>query len=135
MHALLLLPDFGTLPVVSYARVLRHLLELRSAVQFHQVPEPTLIVGVTTGRDLPARMSAWKSLLDGVARKAGERPLRARVVACGTGLLLAATTDRMPGHQADEVLSLVARHPLLDGRQLATLLDISPRALANSCGN
>ena len=73
----------------------------------HHAPEPRLIVGVAAGRGLLARMSAWDSLLDRVARNAGERPLRARVVACETGLLRVATSERTLGDQADDALSLV----------------------------
>ena len=80
---------------------------------------------MATPRDASARAEAWRSLLEHVARRAGDRPLRARVLARETGR--AGANSR--GH-AEELFALVARHPLLTRPQLATLLGTSVARVA-----
>jgi hypothetical protein len=58
---------------------------------------------------------------------AGEQPLLARVLNWSYGSANAASKRRSYGDQSDQMLGLVARHPVLELRQLATLLDTSPR--------
>jgi Replication-relaxation len=125
-HRLLLIPDVGTAALASYRAALRGLIELRRAADVDDDDEPLLIVGVATpSRSFGARQQAWRSLLNHVARRAGARPLRARVVVCDT--VPASDQDRggQSVSQVDEVFGLVARHPLLTRQQLATLLGTS----------
>jgi len=124
-RGLLLLPDVGTLPVASYQPVLHRLIALRLAANVSQPDEPFLVVGVAVAVGLAARVAAWQTLLQQVARQAGERPLRARVFAWPDGMAVAGNQERALGDQADQVLGLVARHPLLERQQLAVLLDVS----------
>ncbi len=124
-RGLLLLPDVGTLPVASYRPMLRRLIELRHAVDAQQPDEPLLVVGVAVTVGLATRVAAWQSLLQQVARRAGERPLHARVIACPEVLATGRNTPRRFGDQAEQALGLVARHPLLERQQLAALLGTS----------
>src|SRR5207245_822601 len=96
------------------------LIELRQAAGVEQDDEPLLLVGIATPRDSSARARAWRSLLEHVARRAGDRPIRARVLARETGR--AGTNSR---GQAEVVFALVARHPLLTRQQLASLVGTS----------
>jgi hypothetical protein len=122
-RGLLLLTDVGTRPVASYQPTLRRLIDLRVAADVSQLNEPLLVVGVAVTVNLTARVAAWRSLLDRVAQSAGEQSLHARVVACPN--VVGTTKARRRGEQVDQVLGLVARHPLLERRQLATLLNTS----------
>ena len=120
----LLLPDLGTRPLSSYRPVLRRLLELRATVLVEQT-EPLLIVGVAAGASSAARAAAWQALIQQVGRQAGERPLRARVLVCPGEATAGGTARHHLGDRVDQLLGLVARHPLLTRPQLATVLDIS----------
>jgi hypothetical protein len=91
---LLLLPDLGTLPVAGYRPVLRRLIELRQGTAVDQADEPLLIVGVAVAVGLAARVAAWQSLLQQVAKRAGERPLHARVIAHPEALATGRTTHQ-----------------------------------------
>jgi len=124
-RSLLLLPDLGTLPVASYLPVLRRLLELRQATDLNQADEPLLVVGVAVTLGLSSRMTAWQALLEQVARRAGERPLHARVIVHSEAVVRTRNAHRRYGDQAEQALGLVARHPLLEHRQLAALLGTS----------
>jgi len=124
-QGLLLLPDIGTLPVASYRHVLRRLIELRHAADDQQPDESLLVVGVGVTVGLATRVAAWQSLLQQVARRAGERPLHARVIPCTEALATDRNTQRRFGDQTEQALGLVARHPLLERRQLAALLGTS----------
>src|SRR5207302_6318 len=78
---LLLLPDVGTAPLISYRPTLQALIELRRTALIKEEDEPVLIVGVATPpRSSSARIEAWQSSLQEVARRADDRPLRARVL-------------------------------------------------------
>lgn len=126
LQRLLLLPDVGTLPVASYRPALRGLIELRETSDADGKDETLLVVGVAAGGvDSNSRVAAWHALLQQVARRAGEQPLRARVVVCPGGLVSSEGKDHPSGSQAEQVLGLVARHPLLTRQQLATLLGTS----------
>jgi hypothetical protein len=128
-QGLLLLPDLGTLPVASYRPMLRRLVELRLVSDVDPHDEPCLVVGVAVAVGQAARVSAWQSLLEQVAKRAGERPLHARVIAHPEALIGDRTTHRQHGYQVEQALGLVARHPVLERRQLAALLGTSePRA-------
>jgi Replication-relaxation len=122
---LVLVPDLGTAPLSSYRAALRGLIELRQAADVDDDDEPLLLVGVATYRDSSARADAWRSLLQQVARKAGDRPLQARVLARKTG-----RTGANGRGQAEEVFALVARHPLLTRGQLASLVGTSVARIA-----
>jgi hypothetical protein len=125
-RGLLLLPDLGTLPVASYRPMLRRLIELRQVTDVEQAVEPLLVVGVAVARGLVARVAAWQSLLQQVTRRAGERPLHARVITQPEALASGRTTHRRHGDHAEQALGVFARHPLLERRQLAALLGTSP---------
>jgi hypothetical protein len=124
-QGLLLLPDLGTLPVASYRPVLRRLIELAQMADAHQPNEPLLIVGVAGTAGSAARVATWHALLQQVAQQAGESPLHARVVACLEDVVAGANKHHRFGDQAEQTLGLVARHPLLERRQLAILLGTS----------
>jgi hypothetical protein len=129
-HRLLLLPDLGTAPLTSYKPALRGLIELRRAADPDNYEEPLLIVGVATPSGSSARAAAWRSCLQQVARRAGDRPPRARVLVCEKGLVGGRDRERRLGGQAEEVFALLARHPLLTREQLATLLGTSTARVA-----
>lgn len=124
-QSVLLLPDVGTIPVASFRPVLRGLIELRQSSGADPSEEPLLIVGVAAVAGAGARVAAWHSLLQQVARRAGDQPLRTRVVACPTGLLSSGDNDHRFSGQPEQVFGLIARHPLLTLRQLAMLLGTS----------
>jgi Replication-relaxation len=124
-RGVLLLPDLGTLPVASYRDLLRGLIELRQTTPSDDQREPCLIVGVAAGPSSDARAAAWQVLLQQVARRAGEQPLRVRVLIYPEGLLASGNKRRRFGDQSEQVLGLVARHPLLSRQQLAMLLGTS----------
>jgi hypothetical protein len=132
--ALLLLPDLGTAPLSSHRPMLQALLELRRAAltSGDEANDPVLVVGVAIARsDSTARVQAWRSLLHEVARRTDEQPLRARVLECPR--LLPRCRDargKRSAGQADEVFSLVARHPLMTRYQVAALLRTSTRRIA-----
>jgi len=129
---LLLLPDIGTAPLASYRPTLQALIELRRmAPTEEEKNEPVLIIGnATPSRFSGARVQAWRSLLQDLARRADDRPLRARVLDCEAGLASTGDDDRRsPGH-VDELFALVARHPLLTQQQLASLLRTSAGRIA-----
>jgi hypothetical protein len=120
-----LLPDLGTAPFASYRPALEALLHLRRAADAEH-RDPALIVGVATSPRLEtARVQKWHSFLRDVALRAAERPLPAQVVACTTRLRPDRDTGRIRRHQLDEVLALLARHPLLTPRQVASLVGTS----------
>jgi hypothetical protein len=125
-RGLLLVPDLGTRPVASYRPVLHRLIELRQVTDVDEADEPLVVVGVTVAHGQAARVAAWQSLLEQVTRRAGERPLHARVVVHPEALATDRTPHRQHGAQADQALGLVARHPLIERRQLAALLGTSP---------
>jgi Replication-relaxation len=129
---LLLLPDVGTAPLASYRPALRALIDMRRTVLTNEEDEPVLIVGVATSRHSSgARIQAWRSLLQELARRADEPPLRARVLALQTGLAGSRNGyDRQSTGQVDEVFALVARHPLMTRQQLASLLRTSTERIA-----
>jgi hypothetical protein len=133
-ESLLLVPDYGTLPVVSYGHVLRQLIELRRLAGTEPSEEPLLVVGVRVADRASARQTAWESLIDRAARQAGEPPLRARVLIWPEVGSAAATRQHVLGDQTDQMFSLVARHPLLDLRQLAMLLNTSSRRATRLVG-
>jgi len=123
---LLLLPDYGTLPVASYRQTLRRLVDLRSACDMDgRSADPLLVVGVAVARGQAVRIAAWHSILERLARLSGERPVNVRVVAWSGGTTVQGQRRRALGDQADQVLGLVARHPLLEQRQIATVLGTS----------
>jgi hypothetical protein len=123
---LLLLPDYGTLPVASYRQTLRRLVDLRSARDMDGgCAEPRLVVGVAVERGQAARIAAWHSILERLARQSGERPVNVSVVAWSGGTTAQGQRRQALGGQADQVLGLVARHPLLEQQQLAAVLDTS----------
>jgi hypothetical protein len=125
MQRLLLLADVGTIPVASYRPTLRGLIELRHAFDADERDEALLAVGVAAGAGSDPRVAAWHSLLQQMARRAGEQPLRARVFACPEGLVSSSNRGRQLGNQTEQVLGLVARHPLLTRLQIAMLLGTS----------
>jgi len=129
---LLLLPDVGTAPLASYRPTLQALIELRrTALISKEEDEPLLIVGVATPpRSSSARTEAWQSLLEEVARRADELPLRARVLDLGSLLTNRRDRDRCSPGQSDEVFAMIARHPLLTRQQLASLLHTSAVRIA-----
>src|SRR5712691_10354018 len=129
---LLLLPDVGTAPLASYRPTLQALIELRwTALINKEEDEPVLIVGVATPqRSSSARAEAWQSLLEEVARRADDRPLRACVLDLDGSLANRRDRDRCPPGQVDEVFALIARHPLLTRHQLASLLHTSTGRIA-----
>jgi hypothetical protein len=131
-RAVLLLPDLGTAPLHSYRASLRALIDLRRLLLTDQDQEPVLVVGVATSRySSSARIQAWRSLLQDVARRADEPSLRAHLLTCGTGLGAVGKADeRHLTGQLDALFALVARHPLLTRQQLATLLRTSRRRVA-----
>jgi DNA-binding MarR family transcriptional regulator len=123
---LLLLPDYGTLPVASYRQTLRRLVDVRSGRDMDGgCAEPRLVVGVAVERGQAARIAVWHSILERLARQSGERPINASVVAWSGGTTAQGQRKQALGGQADQVLGLVARHPLLEQRQLAAVLDTS----------
>ncbi len=129
---LLLLPDVGTAPLSSYRLTLQALNELRRTALIKEEHEPVLIVGVATSpRSSTARVQAWRSLLQEVARRADDRPLCAHVLAPETWLANSCNEDdpSSPG-QVDEVFAIVARHPLITRQQLASLLRTSTGRIA-----
>ena len=86
-RGLLLLPDLGTIPVASYRPVLRGLIELTHTSDANAKDEPLLVVGVAAAAaDSNARVAAWHALLQQVAQRSGDEPLRARVFAWPQGL-------------------------------------------------
>lgn len=88
LQRLLLLPDVGTLPMASYRPALRGLIELRETSDADAKDHALLVVGVAVGGvDAGTRVAAWHALLQQVARRAGEQPLRARVLVCPDGLV------------------------------------------------
>jgi Replication-relaxation len=125
-RGLLLLPDLGTIPVASYRPVLRALNELTHISDANAKGEPLLVVGVAAAAaESSARVAAWQALLQQVARRSGEEPLRARVFAWPQGLADGRDRSQRLGTYVEQVFALVARHPLLTYPQLATLLDTS----------
>jgi len=85
--ALLLVPDLGTAPLSSYRPMLQALIELRrTALTNTDVGgEPVLVVGVVAPpATSTARAQAWRSLVNGVARRANEQPLRTLVLEFAT---------------------------------------------------
>jgi len=125
MERLLLLPDVGTAPLSSFRSLVRGLTAFS-----HQGTDPTgraslLVVGVSGSNNPRSRMSAWQSLLARVAAKMGQPPLRARIVECPELSPRGARDIRQRSSQCDQVLSLVARHPLLTREQLAQLIGTS----------
>jgi hypothetical protein len=124
----LLLPDVGTTPVASFRPLLRALVDLRTA-HIKDGDEPVLIVGVVTAPRLEtARIEAWQSLLQDVASRTDDCPVRARIVGRGTWSNIR-VHDRRPT-RSDEVFAAVARLPLLTRAQLASLLRTSTRRIA-----
>jgi hypothetical protein len=124
---LLLVPDVGTAPLASYRGALRGLIELRQAAGIGEDDEPVVVVGVATPRDRGSRAEAWRSLLQQIAHKAGDRPLRARVLTLQTRVT---RNNQRLVRQVDEIFALVARHPLLTRHQLAGLLGTSAPRIA-----
>jgi hypothetical protein len=120
----LLMPDLGTIPVASYRTVLRGLIELAHTSGADE-DEPLLVVGVAGAAASSARLSAWHSLLEQVARRVGEQPLRAQVLEWPERLVSFENTKLHFGDSIDQVFGLVARHPLLTRQQLAILLGTS----------
>jgi hypothetical protein len=102
----LLLPDIGSAPVVSYRTLLKRLLELRRADQ--RAEEPLLIIVTSDFATPGARTDAWRSLLRRVATSAGEPPHAAG----GKG------HPRVPSDasQLDELFGLVAAIPFSRAR-------------------
>jgi hypothetical protein len=94
--------------------------------------EPVLIIGVAIQPSRSsARVQAWRALLHEVAHRAHEQPLRARVLECPRLLpRCREARDKRSAVQADEVFSLVARHPLMTRYQVAALLRTSTRRIA-----
>ena len=128
----LLLPDLGTAPVSSYRPVLRGLVELwRSYPETaDNVEEPMLVVAAVDHRDSGERLAAWRALLGHVAARAGESSIRALVLGMKdpvelTGPLESRSVSRPTAgrrvSQTEQVLGLLARHPLLTRSQLADL--------------
>ena len=128
----LLVRDPGTAPLASYRAGLPGLVELRHSALVDVVDdEPLQVIGVATPRDSSARADAWRSLLEQVARRAGDRPLCARMLARASRTRAARRgEDRHLAGQADEAFALVARHPLLTRRQLASLVGTSTTRIA-----
>jgi hypothetical protein len=125
----LLLPDLGTVPVARYRPLVRTLLELREfwcAAENHD--EPLLVVATADPAGAETRAAAWRSLLQRVALGAGEAPLRARILIHAHASLPYRAHDSTKRWvaQVDQVLSLVARHPLLSRGQLAVLIGTTP---------
>jgi hypothetical protein len=128
---LLLLPDIGTAPLSGYRRTLQQLLAFRRTVPNDGETEAVLAVGVMTPPSVSgARVHAWRALLEDVARRRGEQPLRASVLALANPSAGRDERDERPGAQVDQLLALIARHPLLTRRQLASLLDTSSKRIA-----
>jgi hypothetical protein len=126
LRGLLLLPDLGTIPVASYRPALRGLIELTHTSDANAKYETLLCVGVAAGAaETTARVAAWHVLLQQVARRSGEEPLRARVFSWPQGLADGGDRGQRFGSHAEQVFALVARHPLLTYQQLATLLGTS----------
>jgi hypothetical protein len=125
-RGLLLLPDLGTISVASYRPALRVLIELTHSSDANANDETLLYVGVAVAAaESSARVAAWHVLLQQVAQRSGGEPLRARVFAWPQGLANGRDQGQRLGSHAEQVFGLVARHPLLTYRQLATLLGTS----------
>jgi hypothetical protein len=106
-------------------------MQLRVQENVSQWNEQMLVVGVAVAHRLEERIIAWQSLLEQVSRQTGQQPLPVRVIALQPAM---ENRPRVPGHQADLVLGLVARHPLLEHRQLAALLDTSATRVGRLVG-
>jgi hypothetical protein len=126
----LLLPDVGSAPVARYCPVLRTLLELRRHWVANDQDEPLLAVATVAPGGAAARVEAWKSLVQQASQSGGEPPLRVRVVTAAEASVPyhACDSTKRWVAQGDQLLSLVARHPLLTREQLAVLIGvIEPR--------
>ena len=127
---LLLLPDIGTAPLSSYRPALQALVELRRTALDSEVDEPLLVVGVATAPPVEAaRVRSWRALLQNVAARADDHPLRALVLGSAPEVKTRKDDIRRP-NQVDEIFAMVACHPLLTRRQLASLLRTSTRRIA-----
>jgi len=122
----LLLPELGSAPVARYRPLVRTLLELRQEWwAADNRDEPLLVVATVDQAGTETRAAAWRSLLQHVVLGSGEPSLRARVLgATDVGLESKAHDPkrRRWADGVDQVLSLVARHPLLTRQQLAVLV-------------
>ena len=91
----------------------------------------TLLVGSPCQPDPDKRSVAWRAVVDRAGRQSGVGPTRLQFVDTH-GVRPDGDEQRgRQGTRADQVLSLVARHPLLTCGQLARLLDASMRHVAN----
>jgi len=121
----LLLPDLGTAPVARHRPLMRTLLELRQEWwAADNRDEPLLVVATVDQAGTETRAAAWRSLLQHVVPGSGEPPLRARLLGATDAGLAFNPHDpkRRWAAGVDQVLSLVARHPLLTQQQLAFLV-------------
>jgi hypothetical protein len=119
----LLLPDLGTNPVAGYRGVLNRLLAWRRVTAHGQ--EAQLVVVTGQAGCSRVRAAAWDELLRRVAVRRGERPLRACILqwpASQEQTGRSSCSGTLRARQVDQVLGLVARHPLLTSVQLAGLL-------------
>ena len=126
----LLVPDLGTNPVAGYRTALNRLLALRRAAADKQEP---LLVVVTRGARQSASDCGREELLRRVAARGGEPPLRVRILPWPEPdgpTKWSSSPDLRRTRQVDQVLGLVARHPLLTRAQLAGLLGTTRARIA-----
>ena len=129
LQPIVLLPDTGTRPVASYRTTLRRFGELERQSRGDELPY--LMIVLLEAADCEARAAAWSGFIarhlgPGYARVISETRVRDR------WMISRAETPRKPSSipQADTMLDLMARHPLLTCDQLATLLDASRRRVS-----
>lgn len=149
---LLLVPDLGTAPVVSYREALRRLVALRAlgSDERGKEPDPELVIAAPDPDNLGTRSAAWLELLHRVARRQEEPEPLARVLSwervadvvgrrrvpglvadsvhramsqAGTAELV--QPARGPQGGREQALHLIGRHPFLTLQQLAGLLGTS----------
>jgi hypothetical protein len=132
LQPILLLPDVGTRPVASFRTTLRRLDELE---RWLDVDPPDLAVVLIDAADTEARAAAWNLLIErhvasGHARVLSEAEPHRGVRGGYTATALTRPRNVSGAIQADTMLDLLARHPLLISDQLAALLDTTHRRVS-----
>jgi hypothetical protein len=135
----LLLVDPGTSRVVSFRSLLLRLYALRRIFAAMTDPcQPLLVIATPEGQESERRREAWRELLRHVARQLDEEPIRTQFVSWNDRIPRATSAEsnirkrRLATRptQMDSVLLLLARHPLLTRKQLASLLCTSPSRIS-----
>jgi hypothetical protein len=138
LERLILLPDFGTAPIVRFREMLRRVIKLECVEATGARRAPRLVIVTTSVGNRSSRETAWEQLVQRICRKEDCRELPTTVLdwhqVAGLlgGVAARSNADRgsmrrvmMP--REDELLNLVGRHPLLTDRQLTLLLAVAPR--------